>query len=87
VLSDAEGTYVVVAQADDTVGRRTVRVSGSQREGLVISSGLDGSERVVLTAGPFLRLGEKIAAVALPEGTATTGAAATAAGPGGESRR
>jgi hypothetical protein len=51
-----------------------VRVSGSQREGLVIASGLDGSERVVLTAGPFLRLGEKIVATPLES---------AAPGPGG----
>jgi RND family efflux transporter MFP subunit len=70
VLSDAEGTYVIVAQPDDTVARRPVRVSGSQREGLVIASGLEGSERVVLTAGPFLRLGEKIAPTALDVGGA-----------------
>jgi len=60
VLSDADGTYVIIANADDTVARRSVSVSGSRREGLVIASGLQGNERVVLTAGPFLRLGEKI---------------------------
>lgn len=65
VLSDAEGTYVIIARPDDTAARRAVRVSGSQRDGLVIASGLEGNERVVLTAGPFLRLGEKIAPTAL----------------------
>jgi multidrug efflux pump subunit AcrA (membrane-fusion protein) len=77
VLSDADGTYVIVARPDDTVARRAVSVSGSQREGLVIDAGLDGSERVVLTAGPFLRLGEKIVPTALDsDPTDAAGAAA-----------
>jgi HlyD family secretion protein len=77
VLSDAEGTFVVVVEAGDTVARRAVRVSGSQREGLVIAAGLEGTERVVLTAGPFLRLGEKVTPTALDAaGAAAAGAAA-----------
>lgn len=67
VLSDAEGTYVVVVGQDDTVARRAVRVGGSQREALILDSGLAGGERVVLTAGPFLRLGEKVQPVPLAE--------------------
>lgn len=82
VLSDAEGTYVVIVKADDTVARRAVEVSGSRREGLVISSGLEGNERVVLTAGPFLRLGEKIVATGL-DGTGTGAVAGAVAGEGG----
>ncbi len=81
VLSDVDGTYVVVANADDTVARRPVSVAGSRREGLVIASGLQGDERVVLTAGPFLRLGEKVIVTPV-EGDATEspgGAAATPA--------
>jgi RND family efflux transporter MFP subunit len=70
VLSDVDGTYVLTVAADDTVARRPVTVSGSQREGLVIASGLQGGERIVLTAGPFLRLGEKIDAVPLAAGAA-----------------
>jgi RND family efflux transporter MFP subunit len=77
VLSDADGTYVIIAKADDSVARRTVRVSGSQREGLVIAAGLDGTERVVLTAGPFLRIGEKIIPTALDGAAPVPGAAAT----------
>ncbi|MCU0757932.1 MAG: efflux RND transporter periplasmic adaptor subunit [Steroidobacteraceae bacterium] len=68
VLSDVEGTYVLTVGADDTVARRPVTVAGSEREGLVISAGLQGGERIVLTAGPFLRLGEKIDAVPLTGG-------------------
>lgn len=80
VLSDADGTYVVVVGADDTVARRAVRVGGSQREALVIDSGLAGGERVVLTAGPFLRLGEKVEPVRAAAGTTPTPGAAPAGG-------
>ena len=79
VLSDVDGTYVLVVGTDDTVARRTVTVAGSRREGLVISSGLKGGERVVQTAGPFLRLGEKIDAVPLAAGGAPAGLAAQGA--------
>lgn len=70
VLSDADGTYVVVVGPDDTVARRAIRVGGSQREALIVDSGLSGGERVVLTAGPFLRLGEKVQPVPLASGAA-----------------
>ncbi len=70
VLSDVDGTFVILALPDDTAARRAVVVSGSQREGLVIAAGLEGNERVVLTAGPFLRLGEKLAPTALTDAAA-----------------
>ena len=79
VLSDVDGTYVMTVGTDDTVARRRVTVAGSQREGLVIASGLQGGERVVLTAGPFLRLGEKVDAIPLAAGGAPGGRAAPAA--------
>ena len=79
VLSDAEGTYVLLVGADDTVARRSVTIAGSRREGLVIGSGLRGGERVVLTAGPFLRLGEKIEATPLASGGAAGALAGQAA--------
>ena len=79
MLSDVDGTYVMTVGTDDTVARRRVTVAGSQREGLVISSGLQGGERVVLTAGPFLRLGEKVDAIPLAAGGAPSGRAAPAA--------
>lgn len=79
VLSDVDGAYVMTVGADGTIARRPVTVAGSQREGLVISSGLQGGERVVLTAGPFLRLGEKVDAVPLVAGGTTAGGGAPAA--------
>ena len=40
--------------------RRAVTVAGAHSEGLLISSGLTGNERVVAIAGAFLRTGEAV---------------------------
>jgi len=41
-----------------------VRVAGTRNDGIVVAAGLNGSERVVTTAGAFLREGEKVRPVA-----------------------
>jgi RND family efflux transporter MFP subunit len=61
VLSDGAGSYVLLVGADNKVERRTVRVAGQRPEGLLISDGLQGTERVVAIAGAFLRPGESVA--------------------------
>ena len=43
-----------------------MRVADTSDQGVVISSGLTGSERVVTTAAGFLRDGEEVKAVAAP---------------------
>ena len=60
VLSDSQGTYVLVVNGDSKAERRAVRVADTISEGLVISDGLKGDERVIATAGAFLRIGEKV---------------------------
>ncbi len=60
VLSDEQGTYTLVVGADDKVERRAVTVAGAHSEGLLVSSGLTGNERVVAIAGAFLRTGEQV---------------------------
>lgn len=62
VLSDAQGTYVFVVGPDSKVQRRGVTVGDTTARGIVISGGLSGDERVVTTAGAFLREGEEIRA-------------------------
>ncbi len=61
VLSDEKGNYVLVVGGDNKVERRAVTVGGARSEGLLVSQGLDGSERVVAIAGAFLRIGETVA--------------------------
>jgi len=60
VLSDDKGTFVLVVDSNDHVQRRDVHVSDTTSRGLVISSGLSGDERVVMTAAGFLRVGERV---------------------------
>jgi RND family efflux transporter MFP subunit len=60
VLSDDKGTYVYIVNGSSQVERRDVKVGGSVPEGIVIASGLKGDERVVATAGSFLRVGERV---------------------------
>jgi RND family efflux transporter MFP subunit len=68
VLADSGGSYVLIVNADSKVERRAVRVSGVTDGGAIISEGLTGKERVVATAGGFLRDGEqvKVAPAATP---------------------
>ncbi|MEY3713270.1 MAG: hypothetical protein RL321_890 [Pseudomonadota bacterium] len=60
VMSDGNGNYVYLVGEGDQVERRDVRIAGSRVEGLVVESGLQGGERLIETAGPYLRVGEKI---------------------------
>jgi multidrug efflux pump subunit AcrA (membrane-fusion protein) len=60
VLSDSKGVYVVIVGPDGRVARRSVRVSRTAARGVVIAEGLAGDERVVTTAGAFLREGEQV---------------------------
>ena len=60
VLTDLKGNYVLVVEADYVVRRRNVKIEGTRNAGVVINSGLTGSERVVATAAAFLRDGEKV---------------------------
>lgn len=60
VLSDVKGPYVLIVNAQNKVERRNVHVSTTVREGLVLSDGLKGDERVIWIAGGFLREGERV---------------------------
>ncbi|MBV8877056.1 MAG: efflux RND transporter periplasmic adaptor subunit [Gammaproteobacteria bacterium] len=60
VMADSNGSYVLVVSAAGKVERRAVRVSGTTDGGVIIAEGLTGSERVVATAGGFLRDGEMV---------------------------
>ena len=61
MLSDEKGNYVYVVNARNEVERRNVRVGAVDENGVTIAEGLTGQESVVLSAGPFLNPGQKIA--------------------------
>jgi multidrug efflux pump subunit AcrA (membrane-fusion protein) len=60
VLADTAGSYVFIVNSQGNAERRAVRVADTGDEGIVIGSGLTGTERVVTTAGGFLRDGEPV---------------------------
>lgn len=60
VLNDSQGSYVYIVDKDNAVRRRAVKVASVTDGGVVVGEGLSGTERVVLSAGPFLTEGEKI---------------------------
>ena len=61
-LMDDDGqAYVYIIDADNKVVRRNVQTGLVTGDGLTITDGLNGQERVVLRAGGFLREGEEVA--------------------------
>jgi HlyD family secretion protein len=60
VLSDDKGNYVYVVNAKNQVERRNIQIGTVNEAGVTIASGLNGTERVVLSAGPFLNPEQKI---------------------------
>lgn len=60
ILSDDAGSYVYIVGEDNKVVRRPVELGTISDEGVVIASGLNGNERVVLRAGGFLTEGETV---------------------------
>jgi RND family efflux transporter MFP subunit len=60
IMSDAKGSYVYVVDAKDTVVRRDVKTGLVTADGIAVTQGLNGTERVVLRAGAFLNPGDKV---------------------------
>jgi RND family efflux transporter MFP subunit len=60
VLSENGQNYVYIVDKDGKVVRRNVTTGEVSDEGVAIASGLDGSERVVVSAGGFLNPGDKV---------------------------
>lgn len=60
VLSDDKGNYVYIINGKNEVERRDIKIGTVNDNGVTITSGISGSERVVLSAGPFLNPGQKV---------------------------
>lgn len=60
VQTGREGSFVYIVGKDNKVKQRPVKVGATTANGLIISEGLDGTERVVLYAGGFLNPDEVI---------------------------
>ncbi len=60
IQSDREGNYVYIVGKDNKVERRPVKTGIVTANGIAITEGLTGNERVVLFAGGFLNPGETV---------------------------
>ncbi|OCC24042.1 efflux transporter periplasmic adaptor subunit [Croceicoccus estronivorus] len=60
IQNDEQGSFVFVVGKDNKVARRAVKTGLVTEQGIVITDGLNGKERVVYRAGAFLSAGEKI---------------------------
>jgi HlyD family secretion protein len=66
VMADGSGSYVLLVNSANKVERHPVEVAGMTDAGTIIRSGLNGNERVVATAGGFLRDGEAVRVAPAP---------------------
>jgi len=60
VQSGPDGNYVLIVGKDDKIERRPVKVGTVTDGGVSIASGLTGNEKVVVLAGAFLNVGDKV---------------------------
>lgn len=60
IQSNADGSFVYIVGAENKVTRRPVEIGMVTARGIIVESGLQGDERVVLRAGGFLTEGETI---------------------------
>ena len=60
VQSDEKGNYVYVVNARSQAERRNVRVGQVSDQGVSVTQGLTGAERIVASAGAFLTPGQKV---------------------------
>ena len=60
MLSDTRGNYVYIVDADNRARRREVTLGSVTENKVAIASGLNGDERVVLSAGAFLNPGQLV---------------------------
>ncbi len=60
ILSDDNGSFVYIVGKSSKVARRPIKTGIVTENGIAVTEGLAGSERVVLRAGGFLAPGDKI---------------------------
>ncbi|MDP1028329.1 efflux RND transporter periplasmic adaptor subunit [Sphingomonas sp. KR1UV-12] len=60
VMTDGKGSFVYVVGKDDKVERRAIKIGEVSDSGIAVAEGLNGTERVVLSAGAFLNPGQKV---------------------------
>ena len=63
IQNDKNGSFVYIVDGNSKVVRREVKVGDVIENGIPVLAGLDGTEKIVLFAGAFLNVGEKVNAV------------------------
>jgi len=70
ILSDQKGAFVYVVGGNSKVERRAVKTGDVTAQGIVVTEGLSGNERVVMRAGGFLNPGDSVRPVAVKASSA-----------------
>ena len=60
ILSDEKGSFVFIVGPNNKVEKRAIRTGPVTSKGIAVTSGLSGTESVVLRAGGFLTPGESV---------------------------
>jgi hypothetical protein len=60
VQSGAEGNFVLIVDDKNAIQRRAVKIGEVSDSGVSIASGLTGNEKIVVLAGAFLNVGDKV---------------------------
>jgi RND family efflux transporter MFP subunit len=60
VQSDEQGSFVYIIDDNNTVVRRNIRIAQLTDQGVTIAEGLNGTERIVQSAGGFLNPGQRV---------------------------
>jgi len=60
IQSDNAGSFVYIVGKDDKVARRNIKTGTITDNGIVVTEGLAGGERVILRAGAFVSTGETV---------------------------
>ncbi len=68
ILSDDDGSFVYVIGEDNKAQRRSVETGLVTTDGIAVTGGLNGTEKVVLRAGGFLTEGETVVPKSQDEG-------------------
>ena len=63
IQNDKNGSFVFIVDAGSKIVRREVKTGDVTEGGIPVLAGLDGTEKIVLFAGAFLNVGEKVNAV------------------------
>jgi RND family efflux transporter MFP subunit len=71
VQSDNAGNYVYIVNEDNIIERRDITIGAVSNSGITIREGLEGTERVVRSAGAFLNPDDEVIPQRLSEDTAS----------------